>query len=67
MRIAIDRDKCVGAGQCVLAADAVFEQDEWDGRVTLRVVNPSEDLTEAVTEAEHLCPSRAISVDRTAG
>ena len=66
MRITIDRDKCVGAGQCVLAAEEVFEQDESDGCVVLLMSEPPQQLSTAVSEAEQLCPSRAISVDHTA-
>jgi ferredoxin len=44
----------------------VFEQREDDGCVVLRVSEPPEHLTEAVEEAEQLCPSLAITVDSTA-
>lgn len=32
MRTHADRDKCIGAGQCAMAAPAVFDQDD-DGVV----------------------------------
>lgn len=32
-RVGAERDRCVGAGQCVLAAPGVFDQDEEDGLV----------------------------------
>lgn len=35
MKVIIDEDKCVGAGQCVLAAAEVFDQREDDGIVVL--------------------------------
>nr|UZH43261.1 TdmG [Streptomyces sp.] len=65
MRVLADPGRCIGAGQCVLTAPEVFDQDE-DGLVVL--------LTESVTtvadaklvrEAEHLCPAAALRV--TAG
>jgi ferredoxin len=28
MRVSLQKDLCIGAGQCVLAAPAVFDQDE---------------------------------------
>ena len=62
MRITIDRQVCVGAGQCVLAADAVFDQNEEDGLVVLRLSTPPEHLASAVREAELICPSGAIQI-----
>ena len=61
MRIRADRDRCVGSGQCVLAAPTVFDQSE-DGLVRLRehVVTP--DDHDAVYQAEEICPSRAIRI-----
>lgn len=61
MKITVDRERCVGAGQCVLAAPAVFEQKE-DGLVELLRPEPEQDLHEAVTEAELICPSGAIEL-----
>ena len=40
MHITADRERCVGAGQCVLAAPAVFDQDD-DGLVAPLTVDPS--------------------------
>lgn len=61
MRITVDSDRCVGAGQCVLTAPAVFDQDE-DGLVTLLGAGPGADGEAAVRLAGGLCPSRAITV-----
>lgn len=66
MKITVDRDRCVGAGLCAMTVGDVFEQHEDDGCVVLRVTEPPEHLTEAVEEAEQLCPSLAITVDSTA-
>ena len=62
MKIIVDRQRCVGAGQCVLAADAVFDQNPEDGLVELLVPEPPENLHSAVTEAELICPSGAIEI-----
>ncbi|KUN75001.1 ferredoxin [Streptomyces griseoruber] len=62
MKIIVDRERCVGAGQCVLAAPAVFEQNREDGLVELLRPEPAQDLHEAVTEAELICPSGAIEL-----
>lgn len=61
MRITVDTDRCVGAGQCVLSAPGVFDQDE-DGLVTLRIPEPAPDEHERTRLAGTLCPSHAITV-----
>ena len=58
----MDRESCVGAGQCVLSAPAVFDQDE-DGLVTLTNSHPPADQDPAVHNAARLCPARVIAVD----
>jgi ferredoxin len=60
MRIVVDRERCVGAGQCVLAAPEVFDQSEDDGRVLLRP-DADADRTPAPAAVD-LCPSRALSL-----
>lgn len=62
MRIEIDEDKCVGGGQCVLAAVEVFDQRDEDGVVVLLDETPGAELHEAVREAAMLCPAAAIRV-----
>jgi ferredoxin len=60
MKLSIDPDKCVSAGQCVLSAPDVFDQGEDDGVVILLIENPSQERADAVREAASLCPARAI-------
>ncbi|MDL2081662.1 ferredoxin [Streptomyces sp. GXMU-J15] len=62
MKITVDRERCVGAGQCVLAASDVFDQSREDGLVELLEPEPSEDRRAAVNEAELICPSGAIEI-----
>jgi ferredoxin len=62
MRVIVDQDKCVAAGQCVLAAGAVFDQREDDGIVFLLDDSPPPELHAAVRRAAALCPARAVSV-----
>lgn len=62
MKIEIDYPKCIGAGQCVLEASEVFDQDD-DGIVVLLDEDPAPHAA-AVRSAAHACPARAIVVDR---
>lgn len=61
-KVRVIERKCIGAGQCVLAAPAVFDQDE-DGIVVLLDATPPADQHEAVRKAARLCPAVAIFVD----
>lgn len=63
MRIHVDEAKCVGGGQCVLAAPEVFDQRDEDGIVVLLEENPPADLDAQVREAALLCPALAITLD----
>jgi ferredoxin len=62
MKVTVDRDRCVASGQCVLAAAAVFDQDENDGVVILLNDNPSTDQYDAVRLAAQMCPASVIEV-----
>jgi ferredoxin len=59
MKVTVDHDKCVGAGQCVLAAPEVFDQGE-EGIVELLDTHPPAELDDAVRAATHMCPAQAI-------
>ncbi|MFI9384993.1 ferredoxin [Kutzneria sp. NPDC052558] len=63
MHITADRERCVGAGQCVLAAPAVFDQDD-DGLVAPLTVDPETGDQDAVRQAVNVCPSSAIWIDK---
>ncbi|MBW0101238.1 ferredoxin [Pseudonocardia sp. KRD291] len=62
MKIEIDQVRCVGAGQCVLAAPEVFDQREDDGIVELLDDVPAEEQWAASREAAQLCPAAAITI-----
>jgi ferredoxin len=64
MKVRVDVDACVGAGQCVLAAPDVFDQRDEDGMVVLLVEDPPAELEEATEHAALLCPALAIAVER---
>ena len=64
--IHIDKDICIGAGQCALAAPNVFTQDD-DGYST--VLPGQEDTGDPMLkEAARACPVSAITVsDKAVG
>jgi ferredoxin len=63
VKVTVDLDKCIGSGQCVLSAPAVFDQRDEDGIVVLLDANPSADAGPAVRQAAALCPALAIKVE----
>lgn len=63
MKVVIDEVKCVGAGQCVLAADDVFDQRDEDGIVILLDETPPVGRLADVKHAAAVCPALAITVE----
>lgn len=63
MNIIIDQDKCIAAGQCVVAAGDVFDQRDEDGVVVLLDEDPAAEQAGDVRQAAALCPSMAIRVE----
>ncbi|BCK67280.1 ferredoxin [Streptomyces platensis] len=61
MRIAIDTDRCIGAGQCALTAPGVFTQDD-DGFSALLPGREDGAGDPLVREAARACPVQAIAV-----
>lgn len=61
MNITAEVDKCVGAGQCVLSAPAVFDQDD-DGIVVILDAAPADAERGNVDLAIRLCPARALTL-----
>ncbi|MHB1712089.1 MAG: ferredoxin [Acidimicrobiales bacterium] len=59
LEILIDRDRCMGSGNCVFWAPRIFELD--DGGLSV-VVDPEGDEEAKAYLAEEGCPTRAISV-----
>jgi ferredoxin len=63
LKVTVDRQRCVGSGQCALNLPEVFDQDEADGIVILLTDCPPESLSERVLEAELQCPAMAIKTE----
>ncbi|MEU8346250.1 ferredoxin [Actinomadura meyerae] len=57
--LVLDRAECIGAGQCVLHAPELFDQDDDAGLVVLRRDIAERDL-DAVRTAVEACPSGAL-------
>ena len=64
MKIRADRDVCIQAGNCVMVADSLFDQDD-DGIVVV-LVDPDSDVPDGeedkAREAVKLCPSQALTI-----
>ena len=61
VRVEADRDVCIQAGNCVMVADAVFDQDD-DGIVVVLVDEVPEAEEGHAREAVKLCPSQALRI-----
>jgi len=61
LEIEIDREVCMGSGNCVYEAEGVFTLD--DDSVSV-VVDPLASPEDKVLAAARKCPSRAITVRR---
>ncbi|MGH9110999.1 MAG: ferredoxin [Acidimicrobiales bacterium] len=58
-RIVIDRDRCIGSGNCSFYAPATFDLDE---ELKAVVVDPDGDDPGDIAAAVEGCPVRAISI-----
>jgi ferredoxin len=65
MKIEVDEDACIGAGQCVLAAPAVFDQREDDGVVVLLNPDVPDSERAGVENAADRCPAKVIRLRNT--
>jgi ferredoxin len=65
VRVSADRELCIQAGNCVMVAGSVFDQDD-DGIVVILAEQVSGEQAEQTREAVKLCPSSALALDETA-
>jgi ferredoxin len=63
MKVAVDQDKCVSSGQCVLNAGEVFDQRDDDGVVVLLNESPPPEYAENTRNAAAACPALAIDIE----
>ncbi|WP_216916477.1 ferredoxin [Nocardia noduli] len=59
MHIEIDKDRCIASGACVLAAPAIFDQDD-DGIVEVIVSDPAPNQEKEAAAGIRACPAAAI-------
>ncbi|MFI6100251.1 ferredoxin [Lentzea sp. NPDC051213] len=63
MPVRIDETRCIGSGQCVLAAPDVFDQSDADGHGIVLIADPSSDLLPGVRDAIDRCPAQVVSLE----
>jgi ferredoxin len=61
VRVHADREVCIQAGNCVMVADNLFDQDD-DGIVVVLVDDIPDDAQDKAREAVKLCPSQALTI-----
>jgi ferredoxin len=61
LEVDIDRDRCIGSGNCVYWLASVFDVDDDGYAFVVDVAGVSED---EIVAAAQRCPTHAISVER---
>ena len=64
MKVRVDRDLCIGVGNCVAFAPTVFKLDDENKAV---VLDPSSVDVDELLEAAESCPESAIIVEDDEG
>lgn len=60
LRVELDEQRCVGAGQCAMIAPEVFDQRDDDGVALILAPSPAAGQHDDVREAAAACPAAAI-------
>ena len=63
LKISVDEDKCIGAGQCAFTAPHIFDQRDEDGIVILLDEDPPDGEQPLARNAAAGCPASAITVE----
>jgi ferredoxin len=63
VKVHADREVCIQAGNCVMVADSLFDQDD-DGIVVVLVDDVPDNEEDKAAEAVRLCPSQALTITR---
>ena len=61
MKVKADREVCIQAGNCVMVADSLFDQDD-DGFVMVLIDEVPGDEEARAREAVKMCPSQALKI-----
>jgi ferredoxin len=61
VKVHADRDVCIQAGNCVMVADSLFDQDD-DGIVVVLADEIPSGEEDKAREAVKLCPSQALTI-----
>jgi ferredoxin len=61
--VRIDQTRCIGSGQCVLAAPDVFDQSDDDGLGFVVIAEPPAGQLPGVRDAVDRCPAQAVSLE----
>jgi ferredoxin len=60
LKVKVDRNRCIGVGNCVAFAPTVFELDQENKAV---VLDPSSVDYETLLTAAESCPEQAITIE----
>lgn len=60
MRITIDRERCMGSGNCAFWAPATFDLDD---EMKAVVVDPGGDAGDRIRNAVEACPTHALALE----
>ena len=63
IKVHVDPQKCIGAGQCVRTVPEVFDQREDDGIVVLLTSQAPDHLAPFLKKAVQLCPAQVIRIE----
>ncbi|MCT9077466.1 ferredoxin [Streptomyces fulvoviolaceus] len=63
MKVTVEQDRCVAAGQCAATAPDVFDQRDEDGVVVLLTDDPAAERADDARHAAAVCPALAIHIE----